>query len=313
MLKPFHQSVGCPIGAAYRRGWLLSCVLVGCTATLPPAPLTLTQAPNCSDVRSGRLAWNAIAPSGLEPSEAQRQAIDEALNELAKQLSGAEIRSLSRAADSLTDENFSSKFQSADYAKTVGRVLDYRVLDMRHQTVADARQIRIEVEGRVCTDNLVDPPLIVAIGDTTGLSESGVRALGAALSRSLARDPRLALAEGMASTTYHDIEVRAFIDGPRFFSVDRGAAISSIQANLGPQAIDGVPRYATRVSLQATLEATSHESGLGFTETQTVERESVGSGLPSSVIIAEMERDAVQRAGQALADMLSEHVKNSDL
>ena len=251
-----NHSVASRLGTAYWRGWLLSGILAGCTATLPSALPSLTQAPNCGDVRSGRISWAAMRSSDVDPSDAQRQAIDETLGQLAKQLSGAEIRSLSRAANSLNNETYSTEFQSADYAKTIGRVLDYRVLNVSHQTIADERQIHVEVEGRVCADDLVKSPLIVAIRDTVGLSTYALRTLESALSKSLARDPRLALADRMALGTYHDIEIRASIHGPRLSSVDRRAAISSIQASVGSEAVAGVAEHATRVSLQAILEAT---------------------------------------------------------
>jgi hypothetical protein len=79
-------------------------------------------------------------------------------------LSGAEIRSLTRSASSLSNDSYSTDFQNAEYAKTVGRVLDYRVLSVGRQTLAGAQEIRVEIEGRVCADDIFKPPLVVALG-----------------------------------------------------------------------------------------------------------------------------------------------------
>jgi hypothetical protein len=111
----------------------------------------------------------------------------------------------------------------------------------------------------------------------------------------------------VATKTYHDIEIQASLSGPRLSAVDRGTAISAIETNLGRQAVAGVSRYATRVSLEAVLRATIHESGLRITETQAVERELDASRSAPSSLIAEMEREALQLAGEALARTLSRH------
>lgn len=288
-------------------GLLVSCGLAACTATLPPAPPELTQAPNCGEVRSGKIAWNALRPLDQEPSEAQRQAIEETLAQLARQLSGAEIRSLTRAANSLSNDTYSTDFQNADYAKTVGRVLDYRVLSVSRRTLAGGQEIRVEVDGRVCADDLVRPPLVVALGEARGVSGDALSRLEAALSRSFARNPRLALADGSARDTYHDIDVRASLSGPRVSVMDRSAAISAIGTSLGRQTVADVSRHATHVSVEAVLQATIHESGLRITEARTVERELDGTGSVPAVLIAGMEQEALELAGEALARTLSQY------
>jgi hypothetical protein len=279
---------------------------------LPPAPSSLVQADNCRDVRSGRLAWDVSRPLSLDASESRRQAINEALSEFVKEFSGTEVRSLARTADSLTKESYTSEFQAAEYAKAMGRVIDDRILDISSHQVAGSWQIHVEIDGRVCVDDLVKPPLIVAIRDSGSLSPAGVAALQGSLSKSFAHDPRLALADRAAANAYHDIDVEASVDGPQSWSIDRSAAISAIRLHVGSAAASGIAQQGTRVSLRVTLRATEQASGLAFVETQTAERELTGSDQASGPVVAELEQEAARAAGQALAQTLTQHVKRHE-
>lgn len=291
--------------AARQLTWLVTCTLAGCANTLPSAAPSLVQAPNCHHARSGKLTWQVVRPLAVDRSESQKQAINEALLELVKQLAGIEVRSLTRSADYLSGENFKAEFQTSDYAKARGRIVDYQVIRLEHRTLADMRQIEVEIHGRVCTDNLAKPRLLVAIRDTAGLSAHGLRTLQAALSGSVARDRGLDFAEKGAAETYHDIEIRASMDGPQSQPVDRRRAISAIEANLGHGAAIGIPQHAIRVSLTVVLYATLHENGSGFTEVHTAERELADTERASPAMISEMEREAVELAAKALVQTLS--------
>jgi hypothetical protein len=231
---------------------------------------------------------------------------------LVKESSGTEIRSLTRAADSLNNKSYSSEFQAAEYAKAIGRVIDYRILDISSHKVADAWQIHVEVQGRVCADDLVKPPLIVAIRDSGSLSPAGVAALQDSLSKSFAHYPRLALADRAAANAYHDIEIEATLDGPRSWSVDRSAAISAIRLHLGSTAASGIAQHGTRMSLRVTLRAMEQDSGLAFVETQAAERELTASDKASLPVVAEMEQEAAGAAGEALARTLAQYVKRHE-
>lgn len=292
--------------------WILvffGCAL-GCGARLPPGPVETLQAPNCGRVRSTSVVSEVFRPGTETTADATQRAVQDSLVQLVKQSTGSEIAHLARSVGTVSDTRYEHEFQVANYEKIKGRVLDYRIVDIRRQVAGDSQKFWVEIQGRVCADPLVPEPLIVAVGDTGSLSGGARNVLMAALARGLAVEPSMVLADQIARTMYHDIVIGVDVQGPRSTRVDREQEVEAIRANVGEHAVLGVARYATRVALTVTVRATIHEKGAGFTETQDVERDINDSAPVANALVADMEQEGVRRAADGIIVTLSSYLKH---
>lgn len=278
-------------------------------ATLPAAPGSLIQAPNCADVRSGSITWNTSRDALMAQAVAKQSAIDETLMELVRHLAGTDIRSLTRTDLHIENDALTDQLQVANFAKIKGRILDYNIISIQQGSEKKLNLFKIELSGRVCADNLVDEPMIVALKNSHNIPHDLLNVIESELSRNFAAYPKIVLADKGASKTYNDIEINVDVDPPRSSIVDRSDAIAALKSSLGENAVQGISQYATRVELRMTMSANIHEDGSKLVATHLVERELPGKQQPSRAIIAEMKSEATKKVAKNLSIQLAKHIK----
>ena len=293
-------------------GLVLLCVKPGFAATLPPSPEFHAGAANCAEVRAGAITWSTSRDRSMAQSSAQQDAIAETLTELVKQLTGIEVKSLTRTNVHLENEHLDDQMQVASFAKVRGRVLDYEVLNIRKTFEGQLALFEIELEGRVCADEYVDGPTVVALGITQKISARLLNSVESELSRNFAVYPQLILANEVSSKVYSDLEIDIEVGRARTRVVNRSDAIAAIRASLGNQAARNLSQYITRVELRVTMSANVHEDGSKIVSTQVTERELSGRRQPSPELIAELEVEAVKQATKDLSAQLARHIQPKD-
>jgi hypothetical protein len=278
---------------------------------LPPAPTTMMQASNCAKVRTGSITWNTSRNSSITPANAQQSAIDETLIELIKQLAGVEVNSLTRTNLYLENDNLDDQLQVASFAKAKGRILDYEILDIRKTTEGQLSLFTINLDGRVCADDIVAGPKVAALGKLKNIDAGLLSFVESELSRNFAAYPKIVLADNVASKTYHDIEIEVVVDPPQTSTIDRSAAIAAIKESLGSKAVRSIAQYATRVELRVTMRASVHEDGSKLVSTHLIDRELQKKQQPSPETLAEMEFEAAKKVVKDLAAQLARHIRQA--
>jgi len=294
----------------------LGCIFVVLTfastafsASLPAAPDVLASATNCTDVRSGSIIWNTSRDALMTEVVAKQSAIDETLLELVKQMAGIDIRNLTRSDLHMENDTLSDRLQIASFAKIKGRILDYKIANIKRSSEAKLNRYQIELSGRVCADNIVDEPMVVALRNSQNLPRDLLRMIESELSRNISAYPKIIMADNDASKTYNDIEINVEVSAPQSSIVDRSDAIVAIKLSLGENAAKGISQYVTRVELRMTMNATVHEDGSKLVAAHLVERDISGKQKPSKGIIAGMESEAAKKIAKDLSSQLAKHIK----
>ena len=280
---------------------------------MPTETYPMPRAFNCGDIRSGMISWDTVSSSDVDLVLAKQAAIEGTLVEMVKQLAGTNIKSLSQNTISLSNDVLNEKYKLEHYVKIKGRVIDYNVIDIKHTKIDDSVLFHIELRGNVCADDIIEPPLIVALQHPAGVSANKVDVILSSLSKNIAKSRRLSLIDDNASEAYHDINITISLEDPRTWLVDRHNAIKTIQSNLGRHSAEGIDRYVTRVSLRVSMNASMDNESMTFIETEKIERDIGKYESPSIGMISEMESEVVNITAKKLIDSISKYVMKRNL
>jgi len=291
---------------------VLLAVLVasGCNkATLQTKQTDVAFQANCFEVRSGSITWDVTSPSNLSSADSRRIAIDETIAELIRQVSGTEVNLLSQSEMSLVNDKLDDSIKISRYSKTKGRLINYRLQNIEEGTEGDVKRFKVTLTGDICVDDIVDPPLIVAIRHPESIQKNRRKSLIAALGNYIATMPRLALnANNESKDSYYDIYITASFTGPHAQRLDRQDAINAVRQELGVRSASRLERYVTKVSLHATLQAVYEAENMLLTETSDVDREIAVNESLSNELVAEMEGELIDRVSKKLIQKIETYL-----